>query len=60
MNDDGTLTALRNRLHEVRDSLGDVHMTVPASAIFAGAKKRRRRGVAAAGAACAALGLALP
>jgi hypothetical protein len=59
MNDDATLTALRNHLHEVRDSLGDVHMTVPASAIFAGAKKRRRRGVAAAGAACAALGLAL-
>lgn len=58
MNEDSTLTALRGHLHEVRDSLGDVHMTVPASAIFAGAKKRRRRRVAA-GAACAALGLTL-
>jgi len=59
MNDDSTLTALTDHLHEVRDSLSDVHMTVPASAIFAAARKRRRRGVAAAGAACAAIALAL-
>jgi len=60
MNDDSTLTALKDHLHEVRDSLSEVHMTVPASAIYAAAKKqRRRRGVAAAGAACAAVALAL-
>lgn len=59
MNDDRALTALTDHLHAVRDSLSEVHMTVPASAIFAAAKKRRRRGVAAAGAACGAVGLAL-
>jgi len=49
MTDETTLTALRHRLTEVRDSMSDVHMTVPDSAIFASAKKRRtRRGIAAA------------
>ena len=41
MNDDPTLTALRHRLTEVRDWLDDVHMTIPASEIFA--RDRRRR-----------------
>jgi hypothetical protein len=60
MNDDATLTALRIHLHEVRESLSDVHMTVPVNAIFAGARKRRRRQVlTTAGAACAAASLAL-
>ena len=61
MTDDTTLTALRHRLTEVRDSMSDVHMTVPDSAIFASAKQpRTRRGIAAAmTAVCAALGLAL-
>ncbi len=60
MNDDATLTALKNRLAEVRDSLGDVRMNTPASAIFASARKRRaRRGIAAVAAAGAGIGLAL-
>jgi len=49
MTDQTTLTALRHRLAGVRDSMSDVHMTIPDSAIFANAKKRRtRRGIAAA------------
>jgi hypothetical protein len=59
MNDDSALTALTDHLHEVRDALSEVHMTVPASAIFAAARNRRRRGVAAAGAACVAVAVAL-
>jgi len=61
MNDDTTATALRHRLNEVRDSMGDVHMTVPDSAIFASATKRRTRRGLAVGvtAVCAAIGLAL-
>jgi len=59
MNDDRALTALTDHLHEVRDSLREVHMTVPASAIFAAARKCRRRAVAAAGAACVAVAIAL-
>jgi hypothetical protein len=60
MTDDATLTALRNRLAEVRDSMSGVRMTRPASEIFASAKKRRsRRVLAAAGAAGAAIGIAL-
>jgi hypothetical protein len=60
MTDDATLTALRNRLAEVRDSISGVRMTRPASEIFASARKRRsRRVLAAAGAACAAIGIAL-
>jgi hypothetical protein len=61
MTDETTLTALRHRLTEVRDSMGDVHMTIPDSAIFTTAKKRRtRRGIAAAmTAVCATIGLAV-
>ena len=61
MTDETTLTALRHRLAEVRDSMSDVHMTIPDSAIFTNAKKRRtRRGIAAAmTAVCAAIGLAV-
>lgn len=61
MNDNTALTALRHRLTEVRDSMSDVHMTIPDNAIFANAKKRRtRRGIAAAlTAICAAVGVAL-
>ncbi len=60
MTDDATLTALRNRLAEVRDSMSGVRMTRPASEIFAGASKRRsRRVLAAAGTGCAALGIAV-
>lgn len=60
MNDDNTLTAVRRRLTEVRDALGDVHMTTPASEILARARRgRTRRRLAAAGAACAAIGLAV-
>ena len=60
MTDDATLTALTNRLAAVRDSVSGVRMTRPASEIFASAKKRRsRRVLAAAGAACAAIGIAL-
>jgi hypothetical protein len=59
--DETTLTALRHRLAEVCDSMSDVHMTIPDSAIFANASKRRtRRGIAAAmTAVCAAIGLAV-
>jgi hypothetical protein len=60
MTGDATLTALANRLAEVRDSVSGVRMTRPASEIFASASKRRRRRVlAAAGAACAAIGIAV-
>lgn len=60
MNDDAAHTALRDRLTQVRESLDDVHMSVPPSEIFAGAARRRvRRGAAAAAAVCAAVGLVL-
>jgi hypothetical protein len=61
MTDDASLTALRHRLTGVRDSMSDVHMTVPDSAIFTSARKHRTRRGLAAGltAACAALALAL-
>jgi hypothetical protein len=60
MNDDATLTAVRDRFREVRGSIADVRMGTTASEIFASAKKRRsRRVLAAAGAACAAIGIAL-
>ncbi len=60
MTDDATLAVLANRLAEVRDSVSGVRMTRPASEIFAAAGKRRsRRVLAAAGAACAAIGIAL-
>jgi hypothetical protein len=58
MNDDATLTAVQNRFREVRGSIADVRMDTTASDIFARATRRRRRRVlAAAGTACAALGL---
>jgi hypothetical protein len=59
MNDGPTLTALQHRLTEVRDSLGDVRMTIPASEIFARDRRRRAQhwqataGVTAAAAAVA-------
>jgi hypothetical protein len=61
MNDDTTATALRRRLNEARDCMSEVHMTVPDSAIFTSAAKRRtRRGLAVAvTAVCAAIGLTL-
>ena len=64
MNDDPTLTALRHRLTEVRDSLDDVHMTIPASEIFARdrrrrAHRRRLAGFAGLGGAGVAAGTAL-
>jgi hypothetical protein len=60
MTDDATLAVLANRLAEVRGSVSGVRMTRPASEIFAAASKRRsRRVLAAAGAACAAIGIAL-
>lgn len=59
MNDDTEL-AVRHRITEVRDSLGDVHMTIPVGEIIARDKRRRvRRGLAATGAACAAAGVAV-
>jgi hypothetical protein len=65
MNDEPTLTALRHRLDEVRDSLGGVHMTVPASEIFATDRRRRTRhwlaaGAGATAAVAVAVGVALP
>ena len=61
MNNDAEL-AVRNRLTEVRDSLADVHMTIPATEIIARDgrhRARRRRRLTAAGAACAAAGVAV-
>jgi hypothetical protein len=59
MNDDPALTPAWHRLTEVRDSLGNEHMTIPASEIFARDKRRRaRRWLTATGAACAAIGVA--
>jgi len=60
MNDDAALTALKDRLGQVRDELDDVHMSIPADDIFARARTRRtRRWITAAGAVCAAAGLAV-
>jgi hypothetical protein len=60
MNDDETtLTVVRGALTRVRDSLGGVHMGVPAGEIVGRARRRRLAVAGAAGAACAALGLAL-
>jgi hypothetical protein len=58
MNDDTTLTEVRNGLAEVRDSLSGVHMSVPAAEIVARARGRRVRRLLSAAAACAAAGLA--
>ncbi len=60
MNDDDTLSTVRTCLTEVSDSLGDVHMSTPASEIVARARRRRtRRWLSAVGATCAAVGLAV-
>jgi hypothetical protein len=60
MNDDPTLAALTHRLTGARDSLSDEHMTIPATEIIARDTKRRgRQWLAAAGASCAAAGLAV-
>jgi hypothetical protein len=60
MNDDPALTATWHRLTEARDSLGDEDLAIPASEIIARDKRRRtRHRLAAAGAACAAVGLAV-
>jgi len=58
MNDDRALTTLSHRLTEVRDALGDEHMTMPASEIFARRSRRRtRRWLTTAGATCAVAGV---
>ena len=60
MNDDHTLTVIRDRLAEAQHSLGDMPAGVPAIEIFARVRKRRRRRVIASlAAACAVTGLAL-
>jgi len=60
MNDDHTLTVIRDRLAEAQDSLGEMPARVPASEIFARVSKRRhRRGIAVLAVACAATGLAV-
>jgi len=60
MSDDHALTILRDRLAEVRDSLGEVPRSIPASEIIARARRRRAcRWLATATTACAAIGLAV-
>ena len=43
MNNDHTLTAIKDRLAEVRDSLGEAHPGIPAGEIIARARRRRVR-----------------
>jgi hypothetical protein len=43
MNNDHALTAVKDRLAEVRDSLGAAHPRVPAGEIIASARRRRAR-----------------
>ena len=43
MNNDHALTAIKDRLAEVRDSLGEAHPGIPASEIIARARRRRVR-----------------
>jgi hypothetical protein len=43
VNSDHTLTAIKDRLAEVRDSLGEAHPSIPASEIIARARRRRVR-----------------
>jgi hypothetical protein len=43
MNNDHTLTAIKDRLAEVRDSLGAAHPSIPASEIIARARRSRVR-----------------
>jgi len=60
MNGDPALATITERLTEARDALHGEHMNVPASEIFARDRRRRGRlGLAAAGSACAAAGLAV-
>src|SRR5215468_7498231 len=60
MNDDHTLTVIKDRLAEAQHSLGEMPAGVPPSEIFARVRKRHhRRAIAALTAACAATGLAL-
>src|SRR5262249_2495201 len=59
MNDDSTLSAVRNRLTEVRDALGDVQMSIPVSEIVAKGRRRRTGRVLAAAAACAAVAVGI-
>lgn len=57
MNDDELLTAMRDSLTGVRQSLADVHMDRPAAAITGRARARRwRRGLAGSGLVAVALG----
>ena len=60
MNDDTTLSVVRDCLSEARDCLHAEHMNTRASAIIAAASRRRmRRGLSAAAATCATLILAV-
>jgi hypothetical protein len=60
MNDDRTLTVIREQLAEAQDSLGDMPAAVPASEIFARVRKRRhRRGIAVLTATAGTAGLAI-
>jgi hypothetical protein len=60
MNDEDTLTAVRDRLTTARATLDDVRMDQPASAVLRRARARRlRRGLAGGAAGGAALGTAL-
>jgi hypothetical protein len=43
VNNDYTLTAIKDRLAEVRDSLGEAHPSIPVSEIIARARRRRVR-----------------
>ena len=43
VNNDHTLTAIKDRLAEVRDSLGQAHPSIPAGEIIARARRRRVR-----------------
>jgi hypothetical protein len=60
MNDHHTLSAVRDGLAEVRESLTGVHLETPAAELMARAsRRRRRRGLSVAAAACGATGLAV-
>jgi hypothetical protein len=65
MNNDHTLTAVKDRLAKVRDSLGEAHPSIPASEIIARARRRRVRrrlipGLTAALALAAGTAVAVP
>lgn len=60
MNEDHTLTVVREHLARARDSLGEQYPSIPASKIIARSRMRRgRRWLATAGTAGAAMGLAV-